>query len=157
MAMTSPKPAEDGLTPPGEAELITSHEYCSPSLTAVSRENLENVPHWRRRFPLLAVAQAQGGLDCEIIHISVSLALSSGHMPPKSELWGSFEVQVPSQNDADFRATWRCESSLYKPADLYGPPNADERYEGRAGIVSVEKYEHGIGSRMRIPFPANPW
>lgn len=147
-------PRDDNDTP----TMRVKHKYCSPPLKAFgSREHLETLTNWRGKFPLLAQAQALGDLNCEIIHIEASLALRNGRMPEGSELWGQFEILVPANNEEDLRSTWRCTQTMYKPNDLYGPSNNDPKYENIAGIVSVERVEPGVGTHMRVPFPANTW
>ncbi|KAI9744477.1 MAG: hypothetical protein M1818_002006 [Claussenomyces sp. TS43310] len=143
-----------------DKNVITMHHYCWPPLkTSGAHEHLESLAGWRVKFPLLAQAQAVGDLKCDIIHIDISLAIRNGRMPDGSELWGQFEILVPtgSNSDDDLRSTWRCTQTMCKPADLYGPSSNDPKYENVGGIVSVEKFEPGVGSHMRVPFPANTW
>lgn len=160
MSMTSPKVKEDHdgqRLRDGDAEPVVTHEYCSPPLRTAPRGVLDSIPNWRSKFPQLTQAYNTNDLNCDLIHVDVTLQLREGRMPEGSELLGSFVLHVPCLNDSDLRATWRCKSSLYKPRDLHGSPEADPLYLGRDGIVSVEAYNPGVGSNMRIPFPANPW
>jgi transcriptional enhancer factor len=157
--MTVPNPASD-FSPTSsddsrdDKNLRLEHRYSGSTLKSMMRGNLEAIPNWRSRFPLLARAQP---IDrkCEIIHMEVSLAIRNGLMPESAELWGHFEIIIPGEEEV--RANWRCMQSLYKPNDLYGPAETDPRYENVDSAVAAERYEPGVGTHMRVSFPANTW
>jgi transcriptional enhancer factor len=133
------------------------HTYCSQELRPLPRDTLENLPNWRTRFPNLAEAHIADQLTCPIIHLSASLNLRHGKSPDGAELWGHFEILIPSP--ADPRTEWQCKQSVTKPADLYGDASIDPpiAFGDKDYILSPEKEEPGLGTIVRVSFPALPW
>jgi transcriptional enhancer factor len=132
-----------------------AHTYSDSIPRAMGYSILDTLPNWRTRFPILAQIQARNELKCDVIHLDVSLELRYGSLPERSELWGKFEVLVPGKHNR--QSVWRCTQSLHKPADLYGSPSTDPRYENMNSVPHVVRYEPGVGTHLRVSFPASPW
>jgi len=140
----------------GDGKLSTKvHTYSDSIPRAVGYSMLEIFPDWRTRFPILAHIHSRNELKCDVIHVEVSLELRYGSLPERSELWGRFELLVPGKHDR--QSVWRCTQSLYKPADLYGAPTADPRFENVTSTPNVDRYEPGVGTHIRVSFPALSW
>jgi transcriptional enhancer factor len=160
MYMTTLRPGVDFKDVPeddaGDGKLSTKvHTYSDSVPRAVGYTMLEMFTDWETKFPILAQILSRNVLKCNIIHVEASLELRSGSLPERSELWGRFHLLVVGKHNR--QSVWRCTQSLYKPADLYGAPNADPRYENVTSILKVERYEPGVGTHLRVSFPASPW
>jgi transcriptional enhancer factor len=140
----------------GDGKLSTKvHTYSDSIPRAVGYSLLEMFPDWRRRFPILALIHSRNDLNCDVIHVEASLELRYGSLPERSELWGRFELLMPGEHNR--QSVWRCTQSLYKPADLYGAPTADRRFENVTSTPNADRYEPGVGTHIRISFPALSW
>lgn len=133
---------------------VVAHQYTRLH-SQTSREHLENLPHWRRRFPNLARIHSSNELNCEILHMDVSLELMRGHVLDGAELVTRMEMLIPGP---DFgRHQWKIVTSLIKPQGPY--------YEGldyntpldcrtfEAEVQDVTEAD----ARIKVPFPANTW
>lgn len=131
------------------------HTYSQDPFRNLPRGNLESLPNWRTRFPVLAQAHLLGEAKCDIIHVEASLNLRNGKSPDKAELWGRFEVVLPGSDDPN--TIWRCTQSLYKPAKLYGEAERDPAFENMSVMLGTGRHEPDVGAVMRVTFPATPW
>lgn len=140
----------------GDGKLSTKvHTYSDSIPREVGYSMLEMFPDWQSRFPILAQIHSRNELKCDVIHMEASLELRYGSLPERSELWGRFEVLMPGKHNR--QAVWRCTQSLYKPVDLYGAPASDPRFKNVTSTPIVDRYEPGVGTHIRISFPALPW
>jgi len=140
----------------GGGKLSTKvHTYSDSIPRAVGYFTLEMFPDWQTRFPILAQIHSRNELKCDVIHVEASLELRYGSLPERSELWGRFELLVTGKHDR--QSTWRCTQSLYKPADLYGAPTADPRFENVTSTADIDRYEPGVGTHLHVSFPALSW
>jgi len=160
MWMTTLRPGVDFKDVPendtGDGKLSTKvHTYSDSIPRPVSYSQLDMFPEWRTRFPILAEIYARNDLHCNIIHIEASLELRYGSLPERSELWGRFELLIPGEHN--LHTVWRCRQSLYKPAGLYGATTVDRRFENVTSTPNIDRYEPGVGTHLRISFPALSW
>ncbi|ESZ97337.1 hypothetical protein SBOR_2267 [Sclerotinia borealis F-4128] len=132
---------------------LVLHRYSGLS-SPKPRGSLESILHWRQKFPHLAQLHSTGDLNCDIIHMDVSLDLMKTHAPDNSELLTRLEVSIPSRDLAGLR--WQSVTSLIKPADLYGDPTRDPVLEGTALPMTVLG---GAGNevRIKVAIPAETW
>jgi transcriptional enhancer factor len=132
---------------------IIAHKYTTLS-TPRLRDNLGSIANWRQRFPILDQLYTMGDLNCDIIHMDVSLDLMRTHAPEGAELRTRTEVSIPSR-DLE-RCHWQTVTSFIKPPELYRDPKEDTLVESRpfiSDIVSVSNVE----TRIKVPFPATCW
>jgi transcriptional enhancer factor len=140
----------------GDGKLSTKvHTYSDSIPRAVGYSMLEMFPDWQTRFPILAQIHSRNELKCDVIHVEASLELRYGSLPERSELWGRFELLAPGKHNRQY--VWRCTQSLFKPADLYGAPTADPRFENVTSTPIIDRYEPGVGTHIRVSFPALSW
>lgn len=139
---------------------LVLHRYSGLS-TPKPRANLESILHWRQKFPHLAQLQANNDLNCDIIHMDVSLDLMKTHAPDNSELLTRLEMSIPSREfsvgNRDFPGfAWQSVTSLIKPAELYGDPSRDPVLECTVLPMTVlGRTDSEI--RIKVPIPAETW
>ncbi|RDL42463.1 uncharacterized protein BP5553_02442 [Venustampulla echinocandica] len=117
-------------------------------------DSLESIPNWWRRFPHLQRLHSAGELQCDIIHMDVSLKLMSTHPPEGAELVSRTELSIPRGELES--CVWQIVTTLTKPPELCRDPAVDPPVESQASwiqVLSVNEDE----ARIKIPFPANPW
>jgi transcriptional enhancer factor len=160
MYMTTLQPGVDFKDVPeddaGDGKLSTKvHTYSDSIPRAVGYFMLEMFPDWQTRFPILAQIHSRNELKCDVIHVEASLELRYGSLPERSELCGRLELLVTGKHNR--QSAWRCTQSLYKPADLYGVPTADPRFENATSTSNIDRYEPGVGTHLHVSFPALSW
>lgn len=97
-----------------------------------------------------------GDLNCDIIHMDVSLDLMSSHAPEKAELRTRLEISIPGSSRTFENCQWQTVTSLNKPSELYRDPIEDPPLEAKpfiADTLSVSDVE----TRIKVPFPAISW
>lgn len=151
MAFTPPKPVVFWL-------LITVDETVYHQYTMLSsprcQESLESISVWRQKFPYLEQLDSIGDINCDIIHMEVSLDLMRSHAPEKAQLRTRLELSVPSRELEDCQ--WQTVTSLIKPDELYRDPREDPPLEAKAYIADVLSVNDDE-IRIKIPFPAISW
>ena len=130
------------------SEGISAHKYTDLSVQT-PRESLETMSNWRQRYPYLAHLHAIGDLNCDIIHMEVSLDMSS-HDTDGAELLTRQEMSIPSKEFS--KCAWQCVTSVIKPAELYRDPIDDPPIEGQVQTMLVAGVSDAE-TRLRVPFP----
>jgi transcriptional enhancer factor len=132
------------------------HKYTGlHSHSQQDRENLEDLPNWRERFPYMARSLSLNELNCEIIHMDVSLELTRESAPSGAELVTRVEIIIPGPALGKHR--WQTVTSLFKPQELYytdlnhDPPLDRKKFIADALDVNENQ------TRIKVPFPANTW
>lgn len=95
-----------------------------------------------------------GDLNCEIIHMDVSLELMAGLPPDGSELFTRIEMSMAGRDTENCQ--WQAVTSLIKPPELYRDPLVDAPMEGSTlpmDVLGVSETE----TRLKVPFPATAW
>ncbi|KAM3069303.1 hypothetical protein ACMFMG_010810 [Clarireedia jacksonii] len=151
-------PSERNGLPKTEQDLrhdgLVLHRYSGLSPTSRPRGTLESIPHWRQRFPYLAHLVATDNLNCEVIHMDVSLDLMKTHAPDKSELLTRLEMVLPGRTLA--RCAWQSVTSLIKPQELHGDLYKDPILNGTAFPMYVLGY-NSTETRIKVAIPAETW
>lgn len=132
---------------------LVLHRYSGLS-SSKPRGSLETILHWRQKFPHLAQLYSSGDLNCDIIHMDVSLDLMKTHAPDNSELLTRLEMSIPSRDLSRF--VWQSITSLIKPAELYGDPTRDPVLEGTALPMTVLGTSDSE-TRIKVAIPAETW
>ncbi|TGO58897.1 hypothetical protein BCON_0050g00290 [Botryotinia convoluta] len=132
---------------------LVLHRYSGLS-SSKPRGSLESILHWRQKFPHLAQLHSTNDLNCDIIHMDVSLDLMKTHAPDNSELLTRMEVSIPGKDFAG--SNWQSVTSLIKPADLYGDPARDPVLEGTALPMTVLGMSDSE-TRIKVAIPAETW
>ncbi|CAD6442009.1 4b30084b-64f8-4c6b-bf99-dc1b2099316e [Sclerotinia trifoliorum] len=132
---------------------LVLHRYSGLSLSE-PRGSLESILHWRQKFPHLAQLHSTNDLNCDIIHMNVSLNLMKTHAPDNSELLTRLEMSIPGQDYAGFK--WQSVTSLIKPAELYGDPTRDPVLEGTPLPMTVLGMTESE-TRIKVAIPAETW
>lgn len=132
---------------------LVLHRYSGLS-SPKPRGSLESILHWRQKFPHLAQLHSNNDLNCDIIHMDVSLDLMKTHAPDNSELLTRLEMSIPSREFAGF--DWQSVTSLIKPAELYGDPTRDPVLEGTPLPMTVLGRTDSE-TRIKVAIPAETW
>ncbi|KAB8304444.1 hypothetical protein EYC80_003839 [Monilinia laxa] len=132
---------------------LVLHRYSGLS-SPKPRGSLESILHWRQKFPHLAQSHSTNDLNCDIIHMDVSLDLMKTHAPDNSELLTRLEMSIPSREFAGF--DWQSVTSLIKPAELYGDPTRDPVLEGTPLPMTVLGRTDSE-TRIKVAIPAETW
>lgn len=141
---------------PSEGDLykrkVVAHRYTS--LEAQRRqENLESLPNWWRKFPTLARLRDAGELNCNIVHMDVSLGLIYGPAISNTELVTKFEMTLPGREME--HGQWRTIISLSKPSSLH-VPESDPLLEAEIFPASV-LFSNDFETRVKVAFPIQSW
>ncbi|PQE03320.1 transcription factor protein [Rutstroemia sp. NJR-2017a BBW] len=151
-------PNERNGLPKSELDLrnegLVLHRYSGLAAGARPRGTLESIAQWRQRFPYLAHLLATEDLNCEIIHMDVSLDLMETHAPDKSELLTRLEMTLPGRALAP--CAWKSVTSLIKPAELYGDPSKDPMLDGSEFPMYVVGH-NSTETRIKVAVPAETW
>ena len=132
------------------------HKYAGLSLHPQrERESLETIPNWRERFPYMARMSSLNELNCEIIHMDVSLDLMRDVAPSGAELVTRMEIAVPGPAYGKHR--WQAVTSLFKPQDLYYHEMIHDPPLDRKKFIAEVLNVNATHTRIKIPFPANTW
>jgi len=132
---------------------LVLHRYSGLS-SPKPRGSLESILHWRQKFPHLAQLHSTNDLNCDIIHMDVSLDLMKTHAPDNSELLTRLEMSIPSREFAGF--DWQSVTSLIKPAELYGDPTRDPVLEGTP-LPMIVLGRTDSETRIKVAIPAETW
>jgi transcriptional enhancer factor len=95
-----------------------------------------------------------GNLNCDVIHMEVSLDLMRSHAPERAELRTRLEISIPGREFEGCQ--WQTVTSLIKPDELYRDPREDPPLEAKAYIADVLSVSDAE-TRIKIPFPAVSW
>ena len=133
---------------------VVAHEYTM--LGSQKRtDSLESLPNWREKFPHLERIYSRHELNCDIIHVDVSLQLMRGYARHGAELITHMEMSIPGMDFAKHQ--WQTFTTLVKPSELYHEdPNFDPPLQQKlfvAEVMNVNDHE----TRVKVPFPANAW
>ncbi|TAQ86564.1 hypothetical protein B7494_g5123 [Chlorociboria aeruginascens] len=129
------------------------HKYSGLSMQR-PRENLECIPNWRQKFPNLNDLYITNNLNCDLIHMDVSLELLPNHVPDGSELCTRLEMSMPGRESS--RCRWQSVTSLTKPEDFYRDAALDVPLDATIfpmDILAIRETETCI----KVPFPAEAW
>jgi len=132
---------------------VVAHRY-SRLTSQLHRGDLDGISNWRQRFPYLEPLYSTGELNCDLIHMDVSLDLMGTHAPEGADLVTRSEVSIPGRNYE--RCEWQTLTCLVKPSELHRDPNMDSSLKARltaADIMSVSDVE----TRLKVRFPAEDW
>jgi transcriptional enhancer factor len=121
-----------------------------------SRACVDTIPNWRHKFPRLEQLQLTGDLNCDAIHMEVSLNLMSAHPPEGAELYTRTELSIPGRKSDDRKLQWRIATSLTKPPELCRDSSLDPPLDGEELIVDVLS-SNEAETRIKLPFPAMAW
>ena len=114
---------------------------------------LNSISNWQRKFPTLERLRMKGEVNCEIIHMEVSLNLMTDHPTEGSELCCRTELSIPGRQS---NCEWRIVTTFVKPPELYCNSMDDPPMEGvefQVGSISSNEVE----TRIKVPFPAKAW
>lgn len=133
---------------------VVSHQYTRLH-SQQAQDHLENIAHWRRRFPDLVRTYSTNEINYEIIHMDVSLELMRGHARAGAELVTRMEMTIRGSEFG--RHQWQTVTSLVKPEELcyedrvQDPPVDHKTFPME--VVAINEAE----TRIKVPFPANAW
>lgn len=116
--------------------------------------NLDAIPNWRQKFPCLEPLYNAEELDCDIIHMDVSLQLMETHVQNGADLLTRSEISIPSQTTE--RCEWQTVTNLIKPPELCRDSSIDSPWDSNIAttkIVSTSPNE----TRLKVRFPAEEW
>jgi transcriptional enhancer factor len=130
---------------------IGAHQFTRLS-TQRQRDSLETISNWRQRFPYLQQLVNTGDLQCDIIHMDVSLNLLVSHPPEGAELC----CQMVLSFSHPYEYEWRIVTTLNRPPELYHDPYSDPPVEadvclGQATLLIDDE------ACVKIPFPIMGW
>ena len=132
-----------------------AHRYTG--LTSLGpRESLETISNWRQRYPYLDRLQANGDLNCEIIHMDVSLNLMSEHAREGAHLVTRTELIIPARDGDQCHWQWQTITTVTKPTDLYRDTVTDPPLEAKTFLIEVLSASDAE-IRVKLPFPAITW
>ena len=94
-------------------------------------------------------------LNCEIIHMNVSLDLIGEYAPSGAELVTRMEITIPGSAYGKHR--WQTVTSLIKPQELYYADMSHDPPLDRKKFIAEVLDMNGTHTRIKIPFPANTW
>jgi transcriptional enhancer factor len=132
------------------------HEFSRLSIQSRNRTPLESIPYWRERFPLLHQIQCQETINCEIIHMNVSLNLLSSPPSQSSQLLSRTVVSIAGGDSGS--CEWRIVTTLKKPQELCSGAYNDGRLKDPP--IDQEPIFVEVGSitetetLVNVPFPA---
>ncbi|PMD38236.1 TEA-domain-containing protein [Hyaloscypha variabilis F] len=132
-------------------EGMVAHRFTGLS-TQRQRDSLENISNWRQRFPYLQQLVTAGELQCDIIHMDVSLNLLIAHPPEGAELCCQTVLSFSQPHEYE----WRIITTLNRPPELYRDPHSDPPVEGEVCLGQATSLGDGE-TRVKIPFPAVGW
>jgi transcriptional enhancer factor len=132
-------------------EGVVAHRFTGLS-TQRQRDNLTTIPDWRQRFPYLQQLVHAGEMQCDIIHMDVSLNLLMSHPPEGAELCCQTVLSFSQPHEYE----WRVITTLSRPPELYRDPHSDPPVEGEACLGQATSVGDGE-TRVKIPFPAVGW
>jgi transcriptional enhancer factor len=132
-------------------EGMVAHRFTGLS-TQRQRDSLETISNWRQRFPYLQHLVTAGDLQCDIIHMDVSLNLLTSHPPEGAELCCQTVLSFSQPHEYE----WRIITTLNRPPELYRDPHSDPPVESEACLGQATSLVDGE-TRVKIPFPAVGW
>lgn len=132
-------------------EGMVAHRFTGLS-TQRQRDSLETISNWRQRFPYLQQLVNGGELQCDIIHMDVSLNLLISHPPEGAELCCQTVLSFSQPHEYE----WRIVTTLNRPPELYRDPHSDPPVESEACLGQATSLGDGE-TRVKIPFPAVGW
>jgi len=132
-------------------EGMVAHRFTGLS-TQRQRDSLETISNWRQRFPYLQQLVTAGDLQCDIIHMDVSLNLLIAHPPEGAELCCQTVLSFSQPHEYE----WRIITTLNRPPELYRDPHSDPPVEGEGCLGQATSLGDGE-TRVKIPFPAVGW
>jgi transcriptional enhancer factor len=133
------------------SEGIVAHRFTGLS-TQRQRDSLESISNWRQRFPYLQQLVTAGQLQCDIIHMDVSLSLLVSHPPEGAELCCQTVLSFSQPHEYE----WRIVTTFNRPPELYRDPHSDPPVEREACVGQATSLVDGE-TRVKIPFPAVGW
>jgi transcriptional enhancer factor len=129
-----------------------SHRYSR--LSSQSQQvNLDFVLNWCQKFPHLESLYNAGELDCDIIHMDVSLNLMETHAEDGADLVTRSEISVTSQENETYE--WQTVTSFIKPPGLCRDYCA-EHLESNVTPAKV-LFSNAEETRLKVRFPAEQW
>jgi transcriptional enhancer factor len=132
-------------------EGMVAHRFTGLS-SQRQRDSLETISNWRQRFPYLQQLATAGELQCDVIHMDVSLNLLLSHPPEGAELCCQTVLSFPQPHEYE----WRIITTLNRPPELYRDPHSDPPINGE--ICPGQATSLGDDeTRVKIPFPAVGW
>ena len=151
-------PADVGSWYTGKEDLyrngMVAHEYTE--LGSQRRTgHVESILNWREKYPYLERIYSTNELNCDVIHMDVSLQLLMGYAQCGAVLITRMELSIPGREFAGHQ--WQIITNLVKPLELchedqtLDPPMQHENFD--AEVVSVNDDE----TIVKVPFPANAW
>jgi transcriptional enhancer factor len=132
-------------------EGMVAHRFTGLS-TQRQRDSLETISNWRQRFQYLQQLVTAGELQCDIIHMDVSLDLLMSHPPEGAELCCQTVLSFPQGHECEFRII----TTLNRPPELYRDPRSDPPVDREACLGQETSLGDG-DTRVKIPFPAAGW
>jgi len=132
-------------------EGMVAHRFTGLS-TQRQRDSLETISNWKQRFPHLQQLVSAGELQCEIMHMDVSLNLLISHPPEGAELCCQTVLSFSQPHEYE----WRIFTTLNRPPELYRDPHSDPPVESEACLGQATSLADGE-TRVKIPFPAVGW
>lgn len=132
-------------------EGMVAHRFTSLSGQR-QRDSLETVSNWRQRFPYLQQLVTACDLQCDIIHMDVSLNLLVSHPPEGAELCCQTVLSFSQPGEYE----WRIITTLNRPPELYRDPHSDPSVDGEVCLGQATSLVDGE-TRVKIPFPAAGW
>jgi hypothetical protein len=130
-----------------------THQYTRLS-TESQRASLDSIPDWRQKFPHLEKLCLNGDINCEVIHMNVSLELSTTPTPSGSEICLYSEVAVDGPEDPHCR--WQAVTSIIRPPELHRDPLNDPPVESIPFEGPIRNID-ASASHIRLKLPSTPW
>ena len=145
---------EDGVNGGYTGENV-AHRYTA--LTSQRRrESLDTISNWRQRYPHLEQLQANRDVNCDIIHMDVSLNLMSEHAREGAHLVTRTELIIPVREGDQCHWHWQTVTSVMKPTNLYRDTVTDPPLEAKTFLIEVLSASE-TEIRVKLPFPAITW
>jgi transcriptional enhancer factor len=132
-------------------EGMVAHRFTGLS-SQRQRDSLETISNWGQRFPYLQQLVTAGELQCDVIHMDVSLNLLMSHPPEGAELCCQTVLSFPQPHEHE----WRIITTLNRPPELYRDPHSDPPVDGETCPGQATSLGDGE-TRVKIPFPAVGW
>lgn len=135
-----------------EMDTIT-HHYSRLS-GQVQHVNLDSILNWCQKFPYLEPLCSASELDCEIIHMDVSLNLMETHAQDGADLVTRSEISVANQGNET--SDWQTVTSFMKPPEHSQDYCSEQRLETTVAPTKV-LFSNANETRLKVRFPAEEW
>lgn len=132
---------------------IVTHRYSRLS-SQIHHSTLDSIPNWSQKFPYLEPFYNNGELDCEIIHMDVSLNLMDTHAQDGADLVTRSEISVTGYNNE--KCEWQTVTSLIKPQELCREYSSEMHLEAHIAPTKI-LLAHAGETRLKVRFPAEEW